>query len=184
MSKYLYILDNGHGNDTKGKRSPIWVDGSQLLEYEFNRNIVKYLSFMLKQHKIDCEILVPEIEDISLKERCIRANHYHTQQNSILISIHGNAFTDEKINGFETHYLSKSGLFFAKIFQKRFKNLGKDRGVKKSNFYILKNTTMPAILTENGFYSNENECRKMMTSEFQYDIANEHCKSILKIESL
>ena len=34
------LLDNGHGNDTPGKRSPIWPDGSQLLEWQFNRDIV------------------------------------------------------------------------------------------------------------------------------------------------
>ena len=31
------LLDNGHGYDTPGKRSPIWPDGSQLFEWEFNR---------------------------------------------------------------------------------------------------------------------------------------------------
>ena len=30
------IIDNGHGIDTKGKRSPKWADGSQLFEWEFN----------------------------------------------------------------------------------------------------------------------------------------------------
>ena len=34
------LLDNGHGYDTPGKRSPIWPDGSQLFEWEFNRDIV------------------------------------------------------------------------------------------------------------------------------------------------
>ena len=31
------LLDNGHGCDTPGKRSPVWPDGRQLLEWEFNR---------------------------------------------------------------------------------------------------------------------------------------------------
>lgn len=32
MAKFHILLDNGHGEDTKGKRSPVWKDGSQLLE--------------------------------------------------------------------------------------------------------------------------------------------------------
>lgn len=42
----IVLLDNGHGGivngeyQTTGKRSPIWDDGSQLFEGEFNRAIV------------------------------------------------------------------------------------------------------------------------------------------------
>ena len=42
------IIDNGHGIDTKGKRSPVWPDGSQLLEWEFNRDIANRLKEQLK----------------------------------------------------------------------------------------------------------------------------------------
>lgn len=31
------LIDNGHGRATAGKRSPVWPDGKQLFEYEFNR---------------------------------------------------------------------------------------------------------------------------------------------------
>ena len=37
--KPIVILDNGHGEETAGKRSPVWGDGSQLFEWEFNRDI-------------------------------------------------------------------------------------------------------------------------------------------------
>jgi hypothetical protein len=37
----MVILDAGHGYNTKGKRSPVWSDGSQLFEWEFNRDVVK-----------------------------------------------------------------------------------------------------------------------------------------------
>ena len=51
MSKTI-ILDNGHGNNTPGKRSPKWEDGTQLFEYEFNRDIVKRISAMLAKDTI------------------------------------------------------------------------------------------------------------------------------------
>ncbi|MEF1204613.1 hypothetical protein [Photobacterium damselae] len=47
MKQPLFILDAGHGGiingqyQTEGKRSPIWDDGSQLFEGEFNRAVVK-----------------------------------------------------------------------------------------------------------------------------------------------
>ena len=48
------LLDNGHGYDTPGKRSPIWPDGSQLFEWEFNRDIVSRIEILLKKAGISC----------------------------------------------------------------------------------------------------------------------------------
>lgn len=181
MSKYLYILDNGHGEETLKKSSPIWKDGLQLHEYEFNRNVVKFLGLMLKEAKIDYKILVPEESEIGLRTRCKRANEF--KENSIFISVHANQYTLESVHGFETHYY-KAGKEIATIFQKHIGTIGKNRGIKQSNFYVIKNTLMPAILTENGFYSNEKECRKLLTADFQYKIAEQHFNAIKEIESL
>ena len=85
------LLDNGHGYDTPGKRSPIWPDGSQLFEWEFNRDIVSRIEILLKKAGISCVRLVPEKEDISLSERCKRANTIAKQSDCLLISIHANA---------------------------------------------------------------------------------------------
>ena len=40
----VVILDNGHGSETSGKRSPKWADGKQIFEYEFNRDVVKRIA--------------------------------------------------------------------------------------------------------------------------------------------
>ena len=68
MKQKVIILDGGHGVDCAGKRSPIWGDGSQLLEWEFNRDIVRRIAAMLKAEGIKFEILVPEDNDVSLPE--------------------------------------------------------------------------------------------------------------------
>ena len=87
------ILDNGHGEGTPGKRSPKWKDGSQLFEWEFNRDIVNRICNILDDENIRYERLVPEKIDISLKERCRRANviYDRTDGDCFLISVHGNA---------------------------------------------------------------------------------------------
>ena len=74
----VIILDNGHGQETAGKRSPKFPDGSQFFEWEFNRDIVGRIAKQLKKEGIKYEILVPEIQDISLTERCKRANKIWT----------------------------------------------------------------------------------------------------------
>ena len=66
------LLDNGHGENTPGKRSP---DG-KLREYLYAREIASMVYDELYNRDYDVELLVPETTDISLSERCKRANKF------------------------------------------------------------------------------------------------------------
>ena len=84
------LIDNGHGRETAGKRSP---DG-RLLEWSYNREIARRVVASLSSLGFDAELLVPEDEDIPLAERCRRANLLCSQlgtRNVALVSIHVNA---------------------------------------------------------------------------------------------
>ena len=50
------LLDNGHGENTPGKRSPKWSDGSQLFEWEYAREIAKGVYNQLRAKGIDAEL--------------------------------------------------------------------------------------------------------------------------------
>ncbi len=69
------LIDNGHGVNTPGKRSP---DG-RFLEYRYNREIARAVVEHLQLRGYDTELVVPEKEDISLKERVNRANKLSCQ---------------------------------------------------------------------------------------------------------
>ena len=84
------ILDNGHGLNTPGKRSP---DGT-LIEAIYTRQLVKDLASELEKLGHTVHILVPEQEDIPLNVRVKRINAICRAkgiENTILISIHVNA---------------------------------------------------------------------------------------------
>ena len=168
-SKTLVILDNGHGIDTPGKRSPIWSNNTQLFEWKFNRNIVDYIIQYLQVANISYVKLVEETQDISLKDRVDRINsifkEYKDKYKVYLISVHGNAAdnapTANGIEVFTSIGETKSDII-AEVFYEKLKNLGwkmrpnrSNKGGKEENFYILKNSHCPAVLTENGFYTNE-----------------------------
>ena len=199
-ARFLWCLDNGHGRLQAGKRSPVWEDGSQLLEWEFNRNIVKFIMEGLEEQGIPYFEVVPEIEvDAFLAERVRRANEKIPagEMTKIYVSIHGNAAKDEEVTGFETwfHKNSTSGKRIASVFQRHLMNTlkkenypSKDRGIRcispaHRGFYVLHHTAMPAILTENGFYSNREECRWMLNPDSQRAIAAAHVSAILEIEA-
>ena len=61
MKQKVIILDGGHGVDCAGKRSPIWGDGSQLFEWEFNRDIVRRIAAMLKADGVNVQTLSMQI---------------------------------------------------------------------------------------------------------------------------
>jgi len=188
-SRYTWILDNGHGTDTPGKRSPVLPDGNQLFEYEFNRHIVSKIVSKLQSKGINYHVLVPESYDVSLTSRAKKANALKTGKPKMLISVHGNAAGNGDwypARGLETfHYpSSQKGEDIAKVFQGNITNTLqlKDRGVKSANFALLRRSLMPAILTENGFFTHLEECKKMISTDFQDKIADAHVKAIEEIE--
>jgi N-acetylmuramoyl-L-alanine amidase len=191
------LLDNGHGKDTKGTRSPNWENAEQLFEWEFNRDIVDQIDAILQAEKYDSVVLVPEMNDVSIKERVRRANKLHSEKKSILISVHGNgaANNDSRPHGVETFYFSNSGKVLANELQNEVVGLTgwRDRGVRKAydkvttkegkeitiyKIAILRYTKMVAVLTENGFYTNFEQCKQMMDDEVRTTIALAHVKAI------
>jgi N-acetylmuramoyl-L-alanine amidase len=197
MKRLLVILDNGHGDDTSGKRSPVWKNGSQLFEYEFNREIVNLIALELtayENHGIDCTRLVPELHDVSLRQRVVRTNNIVKAaraqgDETLLISVHGNAGKGTGWEVFTTVGETKSDLFAESIaltaisrFAGRFpvrKDVSDGDLDKESNFYILKNSIGPAVLTENLFMDTWKDCKFMMSSEGKRVLAKIHIEAIL-----
>ena len=200
MKQIVVILDAGHGSDTDGKRSPIWGDGAQLMEWEFNRDIVRRIAEKLDNLPIPYlefpyVILVPEDEDVSLSERCNRANQiYHeSDKNAYLVSIHANAgggtgwecFTsvgDTPADPIAQVFCKEAKKAFPE-FRMRFDSVDGDWD-KEAQFYILKNTDCPAILTENFFMDTESDCRYIMSEEGRDSIAQMHVEAIKQIKSI
>lgn len=197
------LIDNGHGQETPGKRSPIWDDGSQLLEWSYTREIAARVVAELKAAKIDAQLLTPEPNDIGLNERCIRANRLakvYGNKNTLVVSIHCNASaTKGKANGWEIHTgightLSDA---YATVFFNEAKAILTGKPKKRmrsdnadgdpdfdSNFAILRDTTCPAVLTENLFMDNQEDCAFLLSEEGKAAIVQIHVNAIKKIQQL
>lgn len=173
----IICLDAGHGIDTLGKRSP---DGT-LLEYEFNRDVANRIEDILARH--DVEVLTCyDNTDTPLERRCAMANLFNADY---FVSIHANAYKENwnDANGWEIYIVSKGGKAekLAEKIHKYSKELGlKDRGIKIGNFQVLRDTNMPAVLIEHGFYTNKEECEKLKSDSFRQRCAEADAKGILE----
>jgi N-acetylmuramoyl-L-alanine amidase len=180
------LLDAGHGGvvnghyQTSGKRSPVWDDGTVLYEGEFNRAVKSRLKEMLEIKGIKYVDVNPQDTDLSLSERVEIANNY---DNSLYISIHANAGGGKGCEVFTSENCSADSTRMAKCIEAQFSPhfYGERwRGIKKRDFYVIKNTKMPAVLVEAFFMDTERECRKyLMTRPGREQIAKWIFSSII-----
>lgn len=177
-TKVKICIDAGHGSNTAGKRSP---DGS-LREYEFNRDVANRIKNILVAHGVEVILTCSDDYDIPLQQRCDIANQLKADY---FVSIHANAYgTDwNDARGWEVFVVAKGGRaeeLAETIHEYSIAELGlKDRGVKTANFYVLRNTNMPAVLIEHGFYTNKTECALLKDSDFRQKCAVADAKGIL-----
>lgn len=200
MEKLIVLLDNGHGENTPGKRSPKWKDTLQIFEWEYTRRLVKEIECKLKSLGFKVYIITHEKVDISLSERTKRIRNIEKQEgkdNCIVISVHLNAFDNSASpNGWEAHtYLGKSKSDeYSRIFYKHAENILKNISIRKggpdndpdydSNFAILRDVASPAILTENLFMTNFKDCVYLNSLEGFNNIIKLHIDAIKEINTL
>lgn len=159
------IIDCGHGKDTPGKRSDLY----QFYEWEFTRRCGNILKELLIKAGFSYFMIESDL-DTPLKDRI---ESYNNIKDSIILSLHGNAFTDgSSANGFE-YFTSPGQTESDKIGEVIYKYLSKSVKMslrtdksdgdpdKEESFYILVKSKAPAILFELGFYTNENDVKLM-----------------------
>ena len=195
MKNLIVIIDNGHGKNTPGKCAP----DKSLFEWQWTREIAAMLCMRLYGiNTIQTVILVPEEHDVSLKERVRRVNTIvHDAKIAgkevLLISIHINAAghgTWKTASGWSVWVANnaseKSKLFAQIAYSEALSlHLKGNRVVPKeqywsSNFYILKNTLCPAVLTENMFMDNQEDVQFLNSEKGKEMIVKLHYNAILK----
>ena len=182
------ILDNGHGLNTPGKRSP---DGT-LIEAIYTRQLVKDLALELEKHGHTVHILVPEPEDIPLNVRVKRINAICRAvgvKNTILISIHLNAAGDG------SKWMSATGWScytckgqtesdrLADCLYKAAEQILENQVIRtdyardgdpdwEENFYILRHSLCPAVLVEQFFMDNKKDFAYLISDEGKRNLIN------------
>lgn len=189
------LIDPGHGIDTPGKRSP---DGL-FREYLWNRQVADLILEGLVSAGVDASLVVTETNDVTLRNRVNRVNTICNRlgaSNVLLVSIHANAAGNGSAwmnaKGWSC-YTSKGKTKsdqVAECLYDAFEEEFQDRKIRKDmsdgdrdweeNFYVLQKSKCPAVLLENFFYDNREECAWMLQEETKRRIASAAVKGIIK----
>lgn len=189
------LIDPGHGIDTPGKRSP---DGL-FREYLWNRQVADLILEGLVSAGVDASLVVTETNDVTLRNRVNRVNTICNRvgaSNVLLVSIHANAAGNGSAwmnaRGWSC-YTSKGKTKsdqVAECLYDAFEEEFQDRKIRKDmsdgdrdweeNFYVLQKSKCPAVLLENFFYDNREECAWMLQEETKKRIASAAVKGIIK----
>lgn len=189
---YLLFLDDGHGIETAGKRTPKFPDGTVMRENEFNSAVVDRINNLCKSKtsQVQVTLVAPSNSDVSLSSRVNTANS--TYNNAIkkygksnvkaaYVSVHANAYKGTEWGtwgGIETFYYEGS-VGSKNLATLIHNNLMKgtslrSRGLKRGNdLYVIRNTSMDSILCECGFMDNLEEAKLLKSQSYRDECASE-----------
>jgi len=188
----LVILDNGHGDNTPGKRSPWSVckvpPELPFREYKWCRDMVQLLNTQLQEDGYETLVLVPEEWDVTLAERVRRINTACKDAKArgvhpIMISVHNNAagsgsewkkaygwsaWTTKGQNNSDklaTCLFNAAEAILKPLGQKTRKDMSDGDPDYEAGFYIINGAACPAVLTENMFQDCVDEVRFLISDE-------------------
>lgn len=176
------FLDAGHGGDDPG------AVGNGLKEKDLTLSIVKKIQNLLKQYG-NVQVLLSRNSDItlSLKQRTDMANKWGADY---VMSIHINSASGTNGEGFES-FIFNGGVSAATIANQNIIHAEllrstrmKDRGKKRANHHMTRDSQAPAILTECGFINNPVDANKLKQDSFLDTIAQGHVNGLVKVFGL
>ena len=177
-NKFEVVIDPGHGGPDPGA---IGIGG--IRETDVVLEVSKIVKKLLSDKGVRVLLTRKSEVDLDLYPRVSFANRADAD---IFVSIHANASRGKRrdINGLETfYYRGGRGRLLAKKIQKQILRVSPgspDRGVKQGRFYVIKNTSMPAVLVEIGFLTGRLDARRLDKAAHRKRLAYAISKGILE----
>jgi len=164
-SPITVVIDAGHGGYDRGG-----IPGQRVSEKDMTLDVARRLRSVLAAsgYRVvmtrDSDIFVP------LGTRCAIANSY---RNAIFVSVHFNSATRRGASGIETYFYSRDSLALASAIHHYVTGgaPSENRGVRRRGYYVLRRTSIPAVLVECGFLTNPTEAAYAQTASYRQKLA-------------
>ncbi len=171
--KNKVILDAGHGGSDYG------AIREGINEKDITLDVTQRVDAILRSKGYKTALVRDDDTYVSLEDRVAFSENENSE---IFVSIHVNSAVSTDPYGVETHYYHDYSKELAEIIHKHLaKGLDtKDRGLFKSKFYVINHTTVPAILVEMGFISNDSERNELVTDSRRQKTAKAIAEGIIE----
>nr|WP_321223072.1 N-acetylmuramoyl-L-alanine amidase [uncultured Psychroserpens sp.] len=175
----VVVIDAAHGGNDSGNLSASREEKQIVLQIS---NILETFS----NDKVEIILTRSHDEFLSLRSRVALINNRNPD---LFLSLHTNASSNKAIKGIEAYYdidnvHHDKSLIYAEILIENQLDNFTSRGVKTANFYITKNTTVPGVLLELGFLTNESDRAVLIDDNQQIKIATSIFESLLDIREI
>ena len=172
--KAIVVIDAGHGGVDQGAKAKAPFCEEKRICLQTARLVKKYLD------QLGYHVVMTRDSDASIS-LARRVEIAQASDASIFVSIHFNSARNITAHGIEVFFyddkeekgkasLSKklAGAILSPLIRR---TEAQSRGVKKGNFYVIREASMPAVIVEGGFISNPKERTQLKSAEYQEKIA-------------
>ncbi|WP_440706240.1 N-acetylmuramoyl-L-alanine amidase [Heyndrickxia oleronia] len=176
---FKLFLDPGHGGSDPG------AVGNGIREKDITLKIAtKIRDFLLNEYS-NVSVLMSRTGDTypTLSDRTNAANSWGA---NYFLSIHINAGGGTGFESFVYPGVGTPTTTYQSAIHSEIMKLNQlsDRGKKQSNLHVLRESNMPALLTENGFIDNANDAAKMKSDSWITNVARGHVNGLAKAFNL
>jgi N-acetylmuramoyl-L-alanine amidase len=167
------VVDPGHGGIDRGG-----IPGQRVPEKIMTLDVSRRLKPLLERAGYRVIMTRNSDDFISLGTRVAIAN---AQRNAVFVCVHFNSAPRIGANGIETYFYStESAPLAASIQSSVVRAAGtENRGVRRRGYYVLRRTTIPAVLVECGFLTNPTEAQYAQSAAYQQKLAQSIANGIL-----
>src|SRR6266576_7131539 len=159
------VIDEGHGGHDRGG-----IPGQRIAEKEMTLDVALRLRNVLSASGY--RVVMTRSTDVFVPwgGRVAIANSY---RNAVFVCIHFNATGRSGASGIETYFYSRDSLPLASAIH--YYVVGgapsDNRGVRRRGYYVLRKTSVPAVLVECGFLTNPTEAAYAQNASYRQKLA-------------
>jgi N-acetylmuramoyl-L-alanine amidase len=171
----VVVIDPGHGGPDPGA---VGIGG--LRETDIVLDISQQVTQLLEQQGITVVLTRNGEYDLGLEPRVQMAERANA---TIFVSIHANAMPANRsdISGIETYYFDSGKELAQVMHQTMLEDTGaRDRRVRQARFYVIRRTSMPAVLLEVGFVTGVEDAAQLSTPAYRSRMAAAIARGILR----
>lgn len=175
--KIVVVVDPGHGG-----RDPGAVGIGGIHEADIVLDIAKRVATLIEAEGLQAVLTRSDDREVDLAPRVDLSDAVNAD---VFVSIHANAISMSRpdVNGIETYYYySSAAARLAETIHTSLLNATgmNDRGVRQARFYVLTETSMPAVLVEVGFVTGREDAVRLNNATSRNQIAEAIADGILR----